>query len=107
MNSTEIVAYTFRADTYAPAAILAALPTGDGELYDGWGFARGAEPRNAAEVETVLDELALAFGIDRADECTFDSDDFPKVVFASQVDDWDESLIDASGEHVTFAEYYA
>jgi hypothetical protein len=96
MNATQIVAYTFRADTYAPAAILAALPTGDGELY------------NAAEVETALDELALAFGIDRADECTFDSADFPKVVFASQVDDWnEESLIDASGEHVTFAEYYA
>jgi hypothetical protein len=107
MHSTRIVAYTFRADTYAPSAILAALPTGDGEDYDGWGYPESAMPRTNAAVEESLNELALAFGINRSDEYTFDSDTFPKVVFAHQVDDWEtESLIDSSGEYVTFAEYY-
>lgn len=36
----------------------------------------------SAEVE--LDEWARIAGIDRWDESTFDTDDFPKIVFASQ-----------------------
>lgn len=36
--------------------------------------------------ETTLDNLAGIVGIDRYDERSFDSDYFPKVIFASQFD---------------------
>jgi len=81
VKSWEVVGYTFRADTYCPAHIADALPTGEGEAYDGWHL---LVPMSA---EQNLDEIALAFGIDRHDEATFDTGDFPKVVFADQAGD--------------------
>lgn len=47
--------------------------------------------------ETVLDQHAAANGIDRTDEHTFDSDDFPKVVFADEVqpDDYCEDCFES------------
>lgn len=83
MRATDIIGYTFRADTYCPECINDALPTGEGEPYDGWGVASGVR----SSPEDLLNETALAFGIDRNDERTFDSDDFPKVIFVSQVED--------------------
>lgn len=78
-----IAGYTFRADVYCPDCIIEALPTGEGEAYDGWALAPGAGPMST---EDNLNEIALAFGIDRQDERTFDSSDFPKVIFHSQVE---------------------
>lgn len=77
-----ISAYTFQADTYCPDCIMAVLPTGDGERYDGWALSAGS-----LTTEKNLDEIAIAFGIDRYDEKTFDSGDFPKVVLSSQIED--------------------
>lgn len=84
MRLDTIVAYTFRAENLCPTCLLAALPTGPGEAFDGWALAPGVEPMS---VEDNLDEIAAAFGIDRMDEYSFDSDDFPKVVFAGSVEE--------------------
>jgi hypothetical protein len=81
---TEIVAYTFQAAIFHPHCIVAALPTGEGEEFDGWALAAGADPMS---VEDNLSEIAAAFGIERMQEDSFDSGDFPKIVFGSQVED--------------------
>lgn len=71
-HATDIVAYTYRADTYCPDCIL---------------FAMGATKRLPyLTVEGALDEVAGRENVDRQDEWTFDSDNFPKVVFSSQVE---------------------
>lgn len=77
-----VVGYIFRADLYCPAHIGAAVAAD--ARYDGWALAPGAAPMTA---EADLDEIAVAFGIDRHDETSFDSDDFPKVVFAHEAAD--------------------
>lgn len=69
MNAPEIVAYIYKADIYSPSDILDALGVTESE----W------------DVETTLDVLADQRGIVRYDEWTFDSDDFPKVVFQEQL----------------------
>ena len=78
-----IVGYTFQADTYCSGCVIDQLPTGPGQMYDGWALAPGV----SMPVEDNLDEIAIAFGIDRNDETTFDSSDFPKVIFSSQLED--------------------
>jgi len=78
----EVVGYTYAAETLCPACTLAGLPTGEGETFDGWHDATEDQ-----SVEDNLTELAAAFGIDREDECTFDSDEFPKVIFSSDSED--------------------
>ena len=85
MRATDIVGYTYKADLYCPVCIVGMLPTGPGEEFDGWALAEGVR----MSTEENLTEIAAAFGIDRMDEETFDSDDFPKVVFASQALDGD------------------
>lgn len=84
MRATDIVGYTFNADQFHPECLR--LPTGKGEAFDGWALADGVW----MPVEQNLDEIAAAFGINRQDESTFDSGDFPKVIFASQVEDDDD-----------------
>lgn len=83
MSSTDIVAYTYRADTYCPNCIISVLPTGPDEMFDGWAIADGAD---YISTEDNLTEIAAAFQIDRFNESSFDSGDFPKVVFESQVE---------------------
>lgn len=80
MQAWTIVGYTFNADNYCPSCIIDALPTGDGEKYDGWAG-------TLVTYEEALEEIAIAFGIDREDEASFDSGDFPKAIFASDVED--------------------
>ena len=69
MSSSEIPAYSFNADTYCRACILSVLDAE--ELM----FHGDTDP------EESLDIVAEARGIDRYDERSFDSGDFPKVVF--------------------------
>ena len=76
-HSTDIVGDTYKADIYCPACIVSVLPTGEGGAFDGWALAPGVR----MATEENLDEIASAFGIDRGDERTFDSGEFPKVVF--------------------------
>jgi len=85
MHATTIVGYTFNADTYHPSCLT--LPTGPDEAFDGWDLADGVR----MSTEDNLNEIAYAFGINRADESSFDSGDFPKVIFACQVESDDET----------------
>jgi hypothetical protein len=79
----DIVGYTFNADNYCPSCIVSVLPTGEGEAFDGWALAEGAAPMST---EDNLTEIAVAFGIDRMTETSFDSDEFPKVIFRYHLD---------------------
>lgn len=81
-KSYEIAAYAYGAELLCPGCTIEALPTGEGERFDGWALAEGVR----MSAEDNLSELALAFGIDRDDESTFDSDDFPKVVFLDSLE---------------------
>lgn len=75
-NAADIVAYTYQAETLCPTCTNKAL---SGKHY--------VEPTGPVNMENVLDFTAPFFGItDRHDENTFDSGDFPKVVFASQIE---------------------
>jgi hypothetical protein len=85
LKAFDIVGYTFKANQYHPHCILDQLPTGPGEAFDGWDDVTGK-----MTAEENLHELAAAFQIDRENEHSFDSDDFPKVIFASQVEDSSE-----------------
>lgn len=80
-----IVAYTFQADLYCPdhigAAVQETLPLDERHPVDEDG---GEYPW---DTEWLLDQLAKGLGIDRYDEHTFDSDHFPKVVFAGQLEE--------------------
>lgn len=69
MHATDIVAYTYRAETLCPHCIMARF-NADGRLGD--------------DVEKVLQWHAKLRGIDIFNERTYDSGDFPKVVFADQ-----------------------
>jgi hypothetical protein len=81
MYTDPIVGYTFNADNYCPAHIEDALPTGPGEVFDGWALAEGVN----MPTEDFLDELAYAVGYFRDDEDTFDSSEFPKIIRESHV----------------------
>ena len=70
-KADQIVGYTFQAEVYCP-----------GCLEEMW-FERPSEEA----LESRLDALATEQGIDRSDEWSFDSDDFPKVVFMSHGED--------------------
>lgn len=83
VHATDIIGYTFQADIYCPECIASALPTGDGEAFDGWKLADGVRK----PAEDNLSEIAAAFGINRDDESSYDSDEFPKVIFASMAED--------------------
>lgn len=71
-----IVGYTFQADIYCRDCIIATLPTGPGEKFDGWALAAGV----LKPVEENLSEIAYAFRYNRDDENSFDSSEFPKVI---------------------------
>ena len=83
-----IVAYDFNAATYCPEHVIEAM------------IQRGEASPAARDmaVEDALDQIAAANGIDRQDERSFDSGDFPKVVFSSSLEDdtcdWNGHSID-------------
>ncbi|MEY4081121.1 MAG: hypothetical protein RL430_1551 [Actinomycetota bacterium] len=69
----KIIGYAYLAAIYCPGCIVAAV--------------NGTATRQGSFAEQDLDALARERGIDRMDEHTFDSDDFPKVIFSTQVED--------------------
>jgi len=74
MHATDIVAYTYRAETLCPGCTLDALNVPH-------------SLRAEQSVESILEMLADAQGVNWQDAHSFDSDDFPKVVFADQIED--------------------
>lgn len=75
MRSDTIVAYSYQADIYCPTCIV--------ETMIGQGIASPAA-RDMSE-EAVMDQCAGAMAIDRMDEATFDSGEFPKIVFVDEL----------------------
>lgn len=71
MTATDIVAYTYQAETLCPSCTASALSI-PFDVIDESGTI-GA-----------IEMLGIAMGIDVMDERSFDSGDFPKVVFADQ-----------------------
>jgi hypothetical protein len=89
VNSSDIVGYTYRTENYTPAGVVEALIA-----------SRDASPAaRDMGVEEVLDQIAEANAIDRHDESSFDTEEFPKVIFLDQVGE-DETFVDADGTHV-------
>lgn len=80
VHATDIVGYTFRADNRCAGCTIHAVYADP--RFDGWRLADGVR----MSVEANLDEIAAAFQINRADESSYDSDEFPKVIFASMVE---------------------
>lgn len=72
IRSHDIVAYTYRADVWCPDCISRE-------------FGGLSAPR--LDAEGWLDRAARGTGLDRMDEASYDSGDFPKVVFADQIED--------------------
>lgn len=73
MRSDAIVGYTFQADILCPSCTVK-------KLFD-------EDTSELGSPEMLLNFAAERVGIDRTDERSFDSDDFPKVIFAVQVEE--------------------
>ena len=65
-----IAGYTFQAEIFCPTCTFIEL-TGQRPMFD---------------IETELDDYAKVHGINRYEEGTFDSGDFPKVIFSIQLE---------------------
>ena len=76
MKTRDIVGYTYQADTLCDVCVVDAL--------------RGRGPfvtNPLMHTEDALDVIARDEGVDRQDERSFDSGDFPKVIFADSAED--------------------
>ena len=67
MDATDILGYTYRADAYCPACIVAAV-----------GRPESLPPFGGLNTEDCLAQIAKIMGIDRDDESSFASSWFPK-----------------------------
>ncbi len=70
----DIIGYRFGRDILCGTCVIAEVPTGPEETFDGWADATGT-----MGAEEFLDGIAQAFGIDRDAEL-YSVDEFPKVV---------------------------
>lgn len=81
----DIVAYVYQADIYCPDCIADLATRRISEL------ASGSTIRERVGIfpdpEALLNRWAGLIGLDREDEATFDSGDFPKVVFRDQLEE--------------------
>lgn len=91
-KSFDVVGYTYGTENYCPGDMVATLPTGPGEAFDGWAIAPGVR---VDPVDNIA-EIAQAFGF--TDESRFDSSEFPKVIFRDSVTDDDTCAV--CGEHL-------
>ena len=76
----DLVAYSYYADLYGPCCILRAFHGGP----------TGEPPVAGMSIEQHLDLLARLRGVDRSDERSFDSGDFPKFVFRDVLESCDD-----------------
>jgi hypothetical protein len=80
VHATSIVGYTYAADEYCCDCIAAMFDRATGGDGNVSGFL----------AEEILADAANRLSVDRMDESSFDSGDFPKVIFASMVESDDE-----------------
>lgn len=78
-HATDIVGYTYAANNYCEHCTAVMFEREDADA-----------PNIFQGAESILNDEAGRRGIDRMDERSYDSGDFPKVIFASQVEDEDE-----------------
>lgn len=76
-----IAGYTYDADNFCAACVVKLVRR---VLIARYGFSVGG-----FTAEEFLDNAANRLGIDRQDEDTFVSDDFPKVIFATQIEGYE------------------
>lgn len=75
MQSFAIVGYTYTADIYCPDCIGKQLSANYPDALQSWRF-------DYVTTESDLNRAANLLELERMDEHTFDSDQFPKVIFA-------------------------
>ena len=91
VRESTIVGYAYRADLWCEECMEELL--GRGITVKNW--AVGLKPGSA---EVMLDDLFATLGVDRQDEYTFDSDDFPKIVTLGHLDFHSNEDLDECGE---------
>ncbi len=79
MYDIRIVAYSYHADIFCPECIVTAVCAAE--------HLETTPAAPAMAAEDLLNQLAEYGGIDRDNETSFDSDDFPKVVLGLNVCD--------------------
>lgn len=89
MKSWDIVGYTYDAENYTPSGVIEAMIASS----------EASPAARDMSTEDALDQIAGANAIDRHDEASFDSGEFPKVIFASMVEDG-ETFVDSDGTYV-------
>jgi hypothetical protein len=78
-RSDELAAYLYRADLYCPACVIEAMIA-----------TRDASPAaRDMPTEAVFDQCAEAMVVNRGDETSYGSDEFPKAVFLDALDNDD------------------
>jgi len=87
MHATDIVAYTYNADIYCPTCITRHVLADHPVRLDPEDYAVDSAGLAAGSPESILASMADELGIDHMDEYSYDSGEFPKVVFASQIED--------------------
>ena len=81
MSAFDIAGYTFGGENYTPENLIEAMIAA-GEL---------SPAARDMTVEDALDQHAAVNVIDRMDESSFDTDEHPKVIFADQLDEENDS----------------
>ena len=74
-NAADIAGYTYKGENYLPGRLIEQL------------IVHGLASPGARDmiVEDALDQIAGANAIDRYDERTFDTSEFPKVIFVTHL----------------------
>lgn len=90
MHATDIIAYTYRADHWHRDCVVRAL----------YNEGRAAPAALDMDSESVLAQIAGAEGIYYEDEHSYDSGDFPKVVFADVASDMLDDICGGCGEPI-------
>ncbi len=90
------VGFTYRAENH-PATTALVIRVAEDHGLSLTGMLGGAI--DAGEIEVALDRVAHLLGIDRSNEFSFDSDVFPKPVFAEQLTCTDRSWSELAPDH--------
>jgi hypothetical protein len=84
VKSWAVVGYTYQAEILCGSCTASRVTANPGDT------AHGTRPplyrRTPEQAEQIIATAARIKGVDRDDEHTYDSGDFPKVIFADQVD---------------------
>lgn len=95
-HSYTVCGYTYQADIYCPEHVCEAV------ALDARRFGVVPGRMDYEDAEDYLKRMAPMYGIkDRTDEYTFDSDQFPKVIFLGHACDMDHDYCAACGDDLS------